>query len=251
MKNSKPSTKRPTKESPEFPMRINRYLATQQITTRRSADTLIERGFIYINGTQAKLGDIVNEGDTVEVKNHKAPARVYLAYYKPTGLVTSTPKRHEKAIADVFHFRPRVSPIGRLDKDSHGIIILTNDGRITERLLHPDYDHEKEYIVKTERPITGTFLKNMSQGVIIGDYKTKPCTVTQVGPKEFRIILTEGKNRQIRRMTEALDNRVIDLKRMRILNVKVGNMRAGMHRKIEGKELEKFLSTIGIKPSRT
>lgn len=231
----------------KFPMRINQYLAKQQTSTRRGADTLITRGFVYINGTQAKLGALVNEGDTVEIKNHKAPERLYIAYYKPKGIVTSTPKRHEKGINDIFHFRPRVSPIGRLDKDSHGLIIMTNDGRITDRLLNPEYEHEKEYIVKVERVLSPDFVEKMEQGVVIDGYKTKPCTVKKVNDKEYRITLTEGKNRQIRKMTEALDNRVVDLKRMRILNVRIGNMRPGMHRKLEGAELELFLKKLRMK----
>lgn len=219
----------------EYPMRINKYLAHQKITTRKNADILVARGDVFINGKRAVLGSKVSENDKVEVKGKKKTDKfLYYAYYKPIGIETP-----EILVNDVF-------PIGRLDKNSHGLIILTNDGRITDRLLNPKYFHEKEYIVKTSKKLRANFKQKMEAGVQIEDYKTKPCKVEILNENTFKVILTEGKKHQIRRMCSALFQEVIDLKRIRILNIKLGNAKPKNIREIRDKELEIFLKNLGI-----
>ncbi|MEK7651546.1 MAG: pseudouridine synthase [Patescibacteria group bacterium] len=230
-------------------MRINRYLALNKFASRREADRLIEKGQVLINGKPAVLGAIVKEDDKVTLKlgfKKMERERVYIAFNKPIGIVTHSPEKNQKSIADVFKYKTRVFPIGRLDKDSHGLIILTNDGRVTGRLLDPDSGHEKEYLIETNEPLQTNFLRKMAKGVRIGDYTTKPCQVKSIGSKKFRIIITEGKKRQIRRMCLALNHNVADLERIRILNITIGNLKPGGHRLIEGKELETLLAKIGL-----
>jgi 23S rRNA pseudouridine2604 synthase len=196
------------------------------------------------------LGALVKEGDKVTLKpgfKKMEEKRVYLAFNKPVGIVSHSPEEGQKSISDIFRYKTRVFPIGRLDRDSHGLIILSNDGRITGRLLEPGSEHEKEYLVEVDKPVSGGFLKKMAAGVKIGDYITKPCRIERVSPKKIKIVLTEGKKRQIRKMCLALGYNVIDLKRTRILNVDLGNLKPGEHREIKESELSKFLSAIGIK----
>lgn len=238
---------------PEYPMRINKYLADRGISTRRGADELVSKGKVTINGRQAVLGDKVNETDDVKVDPKSANRTyVYLAYNKPIGIVTSTPQEGEEGIEDVLKFPVnqeigRVFPIGRLDKESHGLIILTNDGRITEKLLSPEFDHEKEYSVEVNKPITERFVTRMSKGVNIGDYVTKECQVTKTDETRFSIVLTEGKRHQIRRMVTEQGYEVVDLKRVRIMNVRLGGVQAGSYRMLRGDELSAFLSSLGMR----
>ena len=230
-------------------MRINKYLAHKGIATRRAADEFIKSGEVKINGKMAVLGDKVLENDKVTVgkKIQDTKDLIYLAYNKPQGIITHSPQGKEKSIEDVIGFLQKVFPVGRLDKDSHGLIILTNDGRITDKLLNPDYQHEKEYIVKVDRSISPSFIEHLENGVLLGDgYKTKKCQVHKIDNFSFSMILTEGKKRQIRRMCEKLDHHVIDLRRVRIMNIKIGDLTAGKYRKIEGIELKKFLQIIGM-----
>ncbi len=237
-------------EQIEYPIRINRYLAIKQYASRREADRLIEDGQVRINGKVAGLGDKVQKGDAVTVGSgakELAKKRIYLAFCKPEGVVTHSPDRGQKSIADILDFEGRLFPIGRLDKDSRGLIILTNDGRITDRLLNPEGEHEKEYIVRVDRPINREFVQAMSNGVVLDDgYKTKKCTVESMGAKQFRIILTEGKKRQIRRMCEALGYMVTDLLRIRIMGVRLRDLRPGEYRQLAGSELQTFLKGIGL-----
>lgn len=230
-------------------MRINRYLALKQYCSRREADRLIEQGQVLVNGKPAVLGMLVNEGDEVFLKSgfKKVEAgRVYLAFNKPVGIVSHSPEGDQESIKDIFRYKTRVYPVGRLDRDSHGLIILTNDGRITGRLLEPEFEHEKEYLVLVDKSIQGNFLKKMAGGVRIGDYVTKPAKIKSLGSKKFQIILTEGKKRQIRKMCIALGCNVADLERVRILNIELGNLKPGEHRELKGVELTEFLSAIGI-----
>ena len=232
----------------QFPMRINKYLAWRGIATRRDADTLVEKGLVTINGAQAMLGDKVEEGDKVEVrgKGKKAKDYTYFAYNKPRGDIT--PQRGgegEDELPEEAHDLG-LFPVGRLDRDSRGLLILTNDGRITDRLLNPDKEHEKEYAVKTKKPLRNNFKEYMERGVDIGGYTTRPATVRVTGEKTFTISLTEGKKHQIRRMAVALFNEVDDLRRTRIMNVKVGTLGAGSMRPIEGNELAEFLKSLGL-----
>jgi 23S rRNA pseudouridine2604 synthase len=223
---------------PLYPMRINKYLASQNVVTRRGADDLIAKRKVLINGRIAVLGDKVNEGDQVELKESaKLKEYSYFAYNKPIGVITHSPQSGEKDIKTSANLRG-VFPIGRLDKNSHGLIILTNDGRITDKLLNPDYVHEKEYIVVTANKLRDSFKESMEKGIRIDDYVTRKCKVKVLGDKTFSIILTEGKKHQIRRMCEVMHNEVRDLKRIRIMNIRLGTLPANGYRKIEGEELE-------------
>jgi 23S rRNA pseudouridine2604 synthase len=231
---------------PEWPMRINKYLAQKNYSTRRGADELIEKKRVIINGRIAVLGDKVSETDTVEVKSGKKPASYeYYAFNKPVGVVTLAPKRGEKCVAD-FIDKKGVFPVGRLDKVSEGLIILTTDGRVTDRLLNPKHDHEKEYVVTTHNSLRNNFQEKMEGGVDIGDAVTKPCAVKILGDKKFSITLSEGRHHQIRRMCSACFAEVKDLKRVRIMNISLGTLPAGRFRKLEGAELEAFLSSLGL-----
>ncbi|MCR4333692.1 MAG: rRNA pseudouridine synthase [Patescibacteria group bacterium] len=234
------------KPADEYPMRINKYLAHEGISTRRGADELIARGKVLINGRVATLGEKVNKGDKVELRGKDASKKyLYYAYNKPVGVITHSPQLGEKDIKgsvpmDVF-------PIGRLDKESSGLIILTNDGRVTDRLLNPEYDHDKEYRVRVNETLREAFKKTMEGGVDIEGYLTAPCVVRKTGPKSFNITLTEGKKHQIRRMVAALHNTVIELERTRILNIRLEDLKPGAWRPIEGEELKDFLTKIGMK----
>jgi 23S rRNA pseudouridine2604 synthase len=231
----------------KYPVRINKYLALKNICSRREADRFIKEGKIAINGRQAVLGDRVKEEDLVEVVKNLNKKYIYLAFNKPRRIITHSPQGEETSIEEIINYPEKVFPVGRLDKDSRGLIVLTNDGRITDKLLNPDYNHEKEYIVKVHKPITGTFVKKMGAGVVLDDgYKTRPCGVKSVGDYLFSIILTEGKKRQIRRMCQVLGYETVDLKRVRILNIQLGNLNSGQFREISGKELENFLVQLGM-----
>ena len=232
-----------------FPIRINKYLAYSNFCTRREADEMIKSGRVKINERLAVLGDKVQEQDrvTVDKDNRRNKPLVYLAFNKPRGIVTHSPQKGEKSIEEIFKFPQKVFPVGRLDKDSHGLIILTNDGRITDRLLNPDHEHEKEYVVKVDRTISPGFLKNMAEGVVLDDgYRTKAANVKKIDELTFSIILTEGKKRQIRRMCERLERTVLDLRRSRIMNIELGKLGVREFRSIEGAELEQLLRGIGI-----
>lgn len=232
-----------------FPARINKYLSHIGVATRREADKLIEAGKVLINGRKAVLGDKVTEKDSVNVDpSLEKKERVYLAYNKPVGIVTSTPQEGETSIEQSLEYPVRVFPIGRLDKESEGLIILTNDGRITERLLSPEFDHEKEYIVKVNKPIKQSFITQMGKGVKIGDYITKKCEVEQLDDTAFRIVLTEGKKHQIRRMCTEQGYEVVSLRRVRIMNVKLESLGSGNFRRISGDELRDFLASLSPKP---
>ncbi|MFZ2193329.1 MAG: pseudouridine synthase [Candidatus Moraniibacteriota bacterium] len=232
-----------------FPIRINKYLAYNNFCTRREADEIIKSGRVKINNRLAVLGDKVQDGDDVKIDKNirRNKELIYLAFNKPRGIVTHSPQAGEKSIEDIVKFPQKVFPIGRLDKDSHGLIILTNDGRITDRMLNPDHYHEKEYLVTVDRKMSPAFIKQMTDGVILDDgYKTRSAIVRKIDDLTFSIILTEGKKRQIRRMCERLERTVQDLKRVRIMNVELGNLKSRESRKIEGLELENLLKSIGI-----
>ena len=237
-------------EAPEYPMRINKYLALKNYATRRGADELVMSGKVTLNGRMAVLGDKVKETDVVEVKDGgKKKKYFYYAYNKPVGIITHSPESHEEDIrSQVGHeLTDRgVFPVGRLDKASHGLMILTNDGRITDRLLNPKFDHEKEYEVTTRDRLRDSFPQYMSKGVTIEGYTTKPCIVKKLEDTLFRITLNEGKKHQIRRMVAALYNQVTDIKRTRVLNIKLGQLRDGAYRPIEGDELQDFLKHLSL-----
>lgn len=234
----------------EFPIRINKYLAEKKVASRREADALIEKGQILVNGVVATLGQLINETDNVSVQG-ATKKYLYLAYYKGRGIITHSPDAGEVDIATRLkqdYGMNTIYPVGRLDKDSEGLIILTNDGRITDPLLSPDSGHEKEYEVTVDKPVTGMFTKLMGVGVTIEGYRTKPATVVAhpSNQKRFHITLTEGKKHQIRRMCAALGYQVTSLKRVRIMKVTLGTLKPNQYRKISGTELKTFLKELGV-----
>lgn len=232
-------------DSISFPMRINRYLALKGIATRRGADELIKKGRVIINGRPAKLGDQVRAEDTVDVSTSKSGknAYVYAAYYKPRGVMTPQGASDNLQTSDL----PKgLFPIGRLDKDSSGLLILTNDGRITDRMLNPEYDHEKEYDVTVDKPLPDRILRLLSQGVDIEGYRTKPAAIKRLDENRFSIILTEGKKHQIRRMCVALGYQTRTLKRIRVMNIPLGRLKEGEWRPIKAAELKIFLTRLGL-----
>jgi 23S rRNA pseudouridine2604 synthase len=231
--------------------RINKYLAEKQYASRREADVLVQEGKVFINDKKAKLGDYVREGDVVRVEGIEQAKKAYYAYYKARGIVTVNAQYdNEKEIKDVTKFPERVYPLGRLDKESEGLIIFTNDGRLTDALLNPKRKHEKEYSVEVNEKLTNTHIQKLQHGINIGhigtnkNYVTKPALVRRTGPQSFDIVLTEGKNRQIRRMCGALGLRVDRLKRFRILNIEIDSVKPGQFRKIDGEELKKLLKVL-------
>ena len=231
----------------EYPMRINKYLAREGVATRRGADELVERGKVLVNGRVAVLGQKINKSDEVELRDKSKPKTfLYYAYNKPVGVITHSPQLGEKDIKQSVGLPRDVFPIGRLDKDSSGLIILTNDGRVTDRLLNPEYEHDKEYRVRTQEPLRESFKKAMEAGVDIEGYMTKPCSVRKTGPKSFNITLTEGKKHQIRRMCAALGQQVLNLHRRRIMNIELGSLPAGRMRAIVGAELAEFLKKLDL-----
>ncbi|MES2088254.1 MAG: pseudouridine synthase [Patescibacteria group bacterium] len=234
-------------ENEDKKIRINKHLADKGFATRKGADELIEAGKVFVNGKKAVLGQKVGEEDKVEVKGGApSEARRYLAYYKPKGYVTLNPTTEEKEIADIFEMEG-LFPIGRLDKNSEGLIILTNDGRITDRLLNPKYAHEKEYVVETERELTEMFIEKLEKGVDIGEATpAKPVEVELLDDHHFSIVITEGKNHQVKRMTEALGVSVKELKRTRVTNIELGKLTPNKSRAIVDKELEKFLKSLNL-----
>ncbi len=228
----------------DYPMRINKYLAHKNLCTRREADTLISAGKVLINDKPAQLGDKVNEKDDVQVRFRVKKYRYY-AYHKPRGIITHSAQEGEEEIADVSPVKG-VFPVGRLDKDSTGLIILTDDGRITDKLLNPEYVHEKEYIVSTKEELKSNFKERMERGVDIEGYKTKECKVEILGGKRFSVVLTEGKKHQIRRMCAALGYVVSSLERVRVMNIHVSGLKPGAHRPLTGSELKTFLKALGF-----
>ena len=225
--------------------RINKYLSEVGHCSRRAADALIEEGRITINGVVPKMGTRVQLGDVVAVDGVEVATsdqeRIIIAYHKPVGIVCTTDRRREKDnIIDAIDFPTRIYPIGRLDKMSEGLIFLTNDGDIVNDILRARFGHEKEYHVTVNAPVTGEFLKKMSEGVPILDTVTLPCEVNATGPQSFKIILKQGLNRQIRRMCEELGYRVRRLKRVRIMNVELGDLPIGTYRHLDDPELRKL-----------
>ena len=225
--------------------RINKYLSEVGYCSRRRADRLIEQGKVKINGEISEIGTKVDDFDLVEVEGQiieksTKQKKIYLAFNKPVGIVCTTNREVEPDnIIDFIKYPKRIFPIGRLDKLSEGLIFLTNDGDIVNKILRARNNHEKEYIVSVNRPINREFNQTMSNGVEILETITKNCFAKQMGPKKFKIILTEGLNRQIRRMCESLGYRVQSLKRVRIMNIKL-DIPVGKYREFTKKELLKL-----------
>lgn len=229
-------------------IRINKFFTEHGICSRREADRLIGSGAITINGRMAKLGDQVEPTDVIAREGCViawGKATLYIKYHKPVG-VTTTSESHvpRNIIAEIGH-PERIFPIGRLDKDSSGLILLTNDGNIVNEILRFEFGHEREYLVQVDRPFDQSFLDRMSHGVVILGSATKPCRTMRVGRTQFRIILTEGRNRQIRRMCQALGYRVTTLHRTRIMHITVDGLSAGSWKELTSPEREELLKAVG------
>jgi len=225
-------------------MRLNKYLAETGACSRREADQWIEAGRVTVNGALAVLGTQVTEDDDVRVDGQTLrarPTRVYLALNKPVGIECTTDRDVPGNIVDFVDYPERIFPVGRLDKDSEGLILLTNDGDIVNTILRAEHEHEKEYIVAVDRPLTPAFLAGMAAGVPILDTVTNPCKVTQIGRNTFRIVLTQGLNRQIRRMCEHFGYTVRRLQRVRIMHVALGTLPVGNWRTLTSTELRGLL----------
>ena len=228
-------------------IRLNKYISETGICSRREADKFIEQGKVTIDGIVATMGTKVRKGQVVKVNGKrisKEEELVYIALNKPTGITCTTEKKVKGNIVDFVNHKKRIFPIGRLDKDSQGLILLTNDGDIVNKILRAGNNHEKEYIVTVNKPITDDFIKKMSSGVKILGTITKECFVKQESKYVFRIILTQGMNRQIRRMCEALGYEVKKLDRIRIMNINIGSLKIGEWRDLTIKELKELNNLI-------
>ena len=224
--------------------RINKYLSEVGYCSRRAADKLIDQGRVTINGKVPEMGTKITKLDEVSVDgkliSESNDKPVYIAFNKPTGIVCTTDtKRERNNIIDYINYPSRIFPIGRLDRPSEGLIFLTNDGDIVNKILRARNNHEKEYIVTVNKPITDDFIKRMGNGIPVLDTYTRQCFVEQIGTNRFKIILTQGLNRQIRRMCEYLEYRVIKLKRVRIMNVLL-DISVGQWRDLTSKELKEI-----------
>ncbi len=226
-------------------MRLNKYISESGLCSRREADAWIEAGRVTVNGAPGALGTKVGEGDTVQIDGRELPRQrrdVYLMLNKPSGVTCTTERDIAGNIVDFVGHRERIFPIGRLDKDSEGLILLTNNGDIVNEILRVEHGHEKEYVVTVERPVTPTFLSMMAAGVRIGGEKTKPCVVARAGNASFRIVLTQGLNRQIRRMCSTLGWRVKSLVRLRIMHIRLGSLASGAWRDLTPEEIGPLLA---------
>lgn len=224
-------------------MRINKYLSAQGVCSRREADRLLEAGRITVDGVTAMCGQQVDDNSVICIDGSRIsdekPQDVLMAFNKPRGIVcTTTDNQGKNNIVDYIGYDKRIYPVGRLDKDSDGLILLTNNGEITDKILRSVNGHEKEYVVKVNKKITDTFLKNMADGVYLKelDVTTKTCSISRINNYTFRIILTQGLNRQIRRMCQESGYKVESLTRVRIMNIELGGLKIGEYRIIEGKE---------------
>jgi 23S rRNA pseudouridine2604 synthase len=231
-------------------MRINKYLAESGVCSRREADRLIEAGKVTINGESATLGSQVNEGDQVTFEGKPVEPKdqkVYLAFYKPLGVECTANPKVKNNIIEYINYPVRIFPVGRLDKNSEGLILLTNDGELSNGILKARYHHEKEYVVRVNQELTDAFLNQMASGVEILDTKTRPCKVEKISATVFKIILTQGLNRQIRRMCDALGYKVVKLKRIRVLNIVLGDLAIGKWRHLDDKELSELRQVVYAK----
>ncbi len=235
-------------------MRLNKYLSESGACSRREADTLIAEGRVTINGAVAVLGTQVADGDDVRLDGErigearKKSRPVYIALNKPVGITCTTERHVAGNIVDFVNHPERVFPIGRLDKDSEGLILLTNDGDIVNEVLRAEHQHEKEYIVGLDRAPEPEFFDAMAAGVRLSDATTKPCKVARLGPKLFKIVLTQGLNRQIRRMCEALGYTVEALRRVRIMHIKLGELPLGRWRQLTPQEIAPLLPRPSSQP---
>lgn len=227
--------------------RLNKFISETGICSRREADTLIEDGQVKVNGQVAGMGLRVTADDQVTVRGkllRPKPQAVYLVYNKPVGITCTTEQHVAGNIVDAVNYPARIFPIGRLDKPSEGLILLTNDGDIVNKILRAGNAHEKEYVVSVDKPITEVFVKKMASGVPILDTITQPCKVRQLSANSFNIVLTQGLNRQIRRMAEYLGFNVTRLKRVRIMNIRLGELKVGQWRQLSETEMATIESLL-------
>lgn len=232
-------------------MRLQKFLSMAGICSRRQGEEYIKAGRVKVNGeVVTEMGFKVNpETDRVSVSGQQAKIAqktIYIALNKPEGYVTSCKHPDEKIVLDLVDLDPRLFPVGRLDKDSVGLVLLTNDGRIHHKLLHPSYDHEKEYVVAVEKPISDGALRKMAQGMPMMGARTRPAEITRISKSAFKIVLKEGKNRQIRRMVRKVGNRVTRLKRIRIANIELGELPAGRWRYLTKMEIKALLNSLEL-----
>lgn len=229
-------------------IRINKFFTEHGICSRREADRLIEIGAITINGRVAKLGDQVGPQDIIARHGKVIPwgkAPVYIKYHKPVGVTTTSESHVERNIIAEIGYPERIFPIGRLDKDSSGLILLTNDGDIVNEILRTEFGHEREYVVEVDRPFDRPFLDRMSAGVMVLGSMTRPCRVERLTAHRFRIVLTEGRNRQIRRMCQALGYRVTHLHRVRIMHLTITGLGVGKWKELTAEERDGLLEAVG------
>lgn len=234
------------------PMRLNKYLSEAGICSRREADRLIEAGKVTVDGETAQIGMRITPGQTVKAGSRvvsRQEEMIVLAVNKPRGIVCTEEKKERNSIVRFLDYPVRVTYAGRLDKDSRGLLLMTNNGDVINRMMRAANQHEKEYKVTVDREITEDFVRRMSEGVHILDTVTRPCRVEKIGKYTFSVILTQGLNRQIRRMCEALGYGVKDLVRVRIMNIRLGGLREGQYRKLTDAELDELYEHIKDSPS--
>lgn len=245
-----------TVKSENSESRVNKYLAHAGICSRREADRLIEQGRVLVNGQRPSPGQSVSERDAITINGKRVQGRektVVLAFYKPVGVTCTEKDAHAvKIIADLVHYPVRVTYAGRLDRDSEGLLLLTNDGDLIQGMMAGANRHEKEYIVKIDKEITPDFLARMESGIYLKELKirTRECELEQLGKYTFRIVLTQGVNRQIRRMCAACGCRVKGIKRIRVMNVTLGNLKPGEFVELSDKEIEGLYRDCGISPAK-
>ena len=230
-------------------IRLNKYLSDAGVCSRREADKLIESGRVFVDGKRAEMGMKVSDGQKVcvgkkEIQPKNKDEMVLLAVNKPVGIVCTEEKREKNNIINFLKYPTRVTYIGRLDKDSEGLLLMTNNGDIINKMMRSGNQHEKEYKVTVNKPITPEFIERMANGVPILDTVTRKCKVEQIGKYKFRIILTQGLNRQIRRMSEELGYKVTKLERVRVMNIELGNLRPGEYRKVSEAEIAELFELI-------
>jgi 23S rRNA pseudouridine2604 synthase len=233
-------------------IRINKFFTEHGVCSRRMADRLIEEGRVLINGRRAVIGDHVTQADVVSLDDRPVARRrdtVYLAYHKPVGVTCTSEPEVEGNIVHAVQYPGRIFPIGRLDKDSSGLILLTNDGDIVNRILRAEFRHEREYIVTVAQPYPDSVLQQLEGGVMVLGKETHPCRTRRVNATTFRITLTEGRNRQIRRMCSALGFRVVRLVRIRIMHIRLGDLVVGRWRPLTDRERTTLLEAVGLAPA--
>ena len=237
-------------------IRLNKYLSDAGVCSRREADKLIESGRVFVDGKRAEMGMKVSDGQKVcvgkkEIQPKNKDEMVLLAVNKPVGIVCTEEKREKNNIIDFLKYPTRITYIGRLDKDSEGLILMTNNGDIINKMMRAGNEHEKEYKVTVDKPITDEFIEKMGSGVPILDTVTRKCKVEKIGKYTFRIILTQGLNRQIRRMCEYLGYKVTRLQRLRVMNIKLGDLKPGTYRHVSEEEIKELYELIKYSSNET